>query len=223
MEILGLILVLAVLWGYFSSKNRGEKVTFGQLGSSVDEQKELESQMVRHITELIGEGIKSPVADIRLTKGEELLARSNVEVFKYQRTGRGMISGFTYRIPTGIKGLNYRIGKGRATQQKDWMSDGLGTVYLTNKALIIKDGKKSARFTWGSISEINVGLDYFHIIPNRGAAVRCLCEFTPNLKLLSLLHLENKYQNILSEIDNGKMTQHMKRHLESIGVLHYNG
>ncbi|MFA0083922.1 hypothetical protein AB4383_18145 [Vibrio breoganii] len=222
MELIGFLLVVAVIVGYVKSRGKGERETRGSLVETNETMVALENKMKEQIVNLVGNGLQLRFSDIRLTRGEELLATAEVKIYKYKNTGRGGYSGLTYRIPTGIKGLNYRLGGGRAIVQKDWMHDGTGTAYLTTKAIILHDGTKANRYTWNSISDLEAGLDYFHISPNRGAVVRCLCDFYSDLDFVSLLHLESRYQNILSEISNGKMTKDMKSQLIDTGVLNYN-
>ncbi|MEZ9865208.1 hypothetical protein AB4353_18755, partial [Vibrio breoganii] len=179
----------------------------------------LEEKMREKADYILGDGLPKVHSNIRLTRGEEMLASTDTNIYKYKNTGRGGYVGATYRIPTGIKGLNFKVGGGQVAAEKDWVRDGEGAAYITTKAIIIHDGTKAKRLTWGAISDIEVGLDYFHIIPNRGAVIRCVCDFVDSLDFIALLQLESQYQNILSEISEGKLSEQMKEELFTSGAI----
>ncbi|MEZ9355449.1 hypothetical protein BCS96_18275 [Vibrio breoganii] len=219
MEILGFILVVALLLMFIMNKGKGEKDTSGKIEETGESVSLLEEKMREKVSCMLSDGLPKEHSDIRLTRGEELLASTAIEMYKYKNTGRGGYVGATYRIPTGVKGLNFKVGGGRVAAEKDWVHDGSGNAFITTKAIVIHDGTKAKRLTWGGISDIEVGLDYFHIVPNRGAVIRCVCDFVDGLDFIALLQLESQYQNILSEIKDGKMSDGMKNELITLGVI----
>lgn len=219
MEVIGFSLVFVLILVYLLSRGEGEKKSSGKEEASDSSIALLEERIEQIAKEILGTGLATVSPDIRLTRGEEMLAATAIDTYKYKHTGRGGYVGATYRIPTGIKGLNFKVGGGRVAAQKDWVHDGSGIAYITTKAIIIRDQTKSKRFTWGSITDIEVGLDYFHIVPSRGAVIRCICDFNNGLDVIAFLQLEKQYHNILSEISNGQLSNTMREDLIASGAI----